>query len=269
MVRYSKPVIVFVWQSHVCMLGPSKVPFIGRLLPFRVPLLVNKFASCLTPIYLHYVHTCSFEPLEMCYKLKGWSFSQAPQSQLQPASRSAQGVKDCFWCRSSSQGQFSNSVTAVKMFTFCGAYCTQCSHMCAVKQSRSHLRCGQVVKQQKRQSKFFDAGRSCDYSAYGSDHPLKLYGIATSPARLYHNVIALGNRHADFDQTTIRLSVMKYKVVMGNITQVCCPLNCCKCTVMCNNARGNKGALHGNSDFSVCKRPIVFSHSSTKQIQCT
>ena len=44
--------------------------------------------------------------------------------------------------------------------------------MCAVKQSRSHLRCSQVVKQQKRWSKFFDPGRSCDYSAYGSDHPL-------------------------------------------------------------------------------------------------
>ena len=31
----------------------------------------------------------------------------------------ATGVKGCFWCRSSGQGQFSNSVTAVKMFTFC------------------------------------------------------------------------------------------------------------------------------------------------------
>ena len=31
--------------------------------------------------------------------------------------------------------------------------------------------CG-AVKQQKRWSKFFDSGRSCDYSAYRSDHPL-------------------------------------------------------------------------------------------------
>ena len=31
--------------------------------------------------------------------------------------------------------------------------------------------CG-AVKQQKRWSKFFDPGRSCDYSAYRSDHPL-------------------------------------------------------------------------------------------------
>ena len=46
--------------------------------------------------------------------------------------------------------------------------------MCAVKRSRSHLRCGQAVKQQKRWSKFFDPGHSCDYSAYGSDHPLRL-----------------------------------------------------------------------------------------------
>ena len=30
----------------------------------------------------------------------------------------ATGVKGCFWCRSSGQGQFSNLVTAVKMLTF-------------------------------------------------------------------------------------------------------------------------------------------------------
>ena len=33
--------------------------------------------------------------------------------------------------------------------------------------------CG-VVKQQKQWSKFFYPGRSCDYSTYGSDHPLKV-----------------------------------------------------------------------------------------------
>ena len=32
--------------------------------------------------------------------------------------------------------------------------------------------CDQVVKQQKRWSKIFDPDRSCDYSAYGSGHPL-------------------------------------------------------------------------------------------------
>ena len=48
--------------------------------------------------------------------------------------------------------------------------------MCAVKRSRPHLRCGQAVKQQKRWSKYFDPGRSCDYSAYGSDHPLRAAG---------------------------------------------------------------------------------------------
>ena len=32
---------------------------------------------------------------------------------------------------------------------------------------------GQAVKQQKQWSKFFDPGCSCDYSAYGSDHPLR------------------------------------------------------------------------------------------------
>ena len=32
--------------------------------------------------------------------------------------------------------------------------------------------CG-AVKQQKRWSKFFNPGRSCDYSAYRSDHPLR------------------------------------------------------------------------------------------------
>ena len=42
----------------------------------------------------------------------------------------------------------------------------------AVKRSRSRLRCGQAVNQQKRWSKFFDPGRSYDYSANGSDHPL-------------------------------------------------------------------------------------------------
>ena len=49
----------------------------------------------------------------------------------------------------------------------------------AVKRSRSHLRCGQVVKQQKRWSKFVDPGRSCDYSAYRSDHPLRLLSQMT------------------------------------------------------------------------------------------
>ena len=47
----------------------------------------------------------------------------------------------------------------------------QCS-VCAVKRSRPRLRCGQAVKQQKWWSKYFDPGRSCDYSAYGNDHPL-------------------------------------------------------------------------------------------------
>ena len=41
--------------------------------------------------------------------------------------------------------------------------------------------CGQVVKQQKRWCKFFDPGRSCDYSAYGSGHPLSNKPQATGP----------------------------------------------------------------------------------------
>ena len=40
---------------------------------------------------------------------------------------------------------------------------------------KARLRCGQAVKQQKRWSKYFDPGRSCDYSTYGSDHPLKVF----------------------------------------------------------------------------------------------
>ena len=44
--------------------------------------------------------------------------------------------------------------------------------MCAVKRSRPRLCCGQAVKKQKRWSKYFDPGRNCDYSSYGSDHPL-------------------------------------------------------------------------------------------------
>ena len=51
------------------------------------------------------------------------------------------------------------------------------STVCAVKRSRPRLRCGQAVKQQKRWSKYFDPGRSCDYSAYGSDHPLHKLAI--------------------------------------------------------------------------------------------
>ena len=85
----------------------------------------------------------------------------------------ATGVKGCFWCRSSGQGQFSNLVTAVKILMFCACILhIVCSQVCAVKRSRSHLWCSQAVKQQKRWSKFFDPGRSCDYSAYRSDHPL-------------------------------------------------------------------------------------------------
>ena len=72
-------------------------------------------------------------------------------------------------CRSSGQGQFLNSVTVVKMFTFCACIL----HI----GSRSRLRCGQTVKQQKQWSKFFDPGRSRDYSAYRSDHPLS--GVQT------------------------------------------------------------------------------------------
>ena len=45
-------------------------------------------------------------------------------------------------------------------------------NLCAVKRSRSRLRCSQAVKQPKRQSKFLDPGRSRDYCAYESDHPL-------------------------------------------------------------------------------------------------
>ena len=41
-----------------------------------------------------------------------------------------------------------------------------------VKRSRSRLRSGQAVKQEKRWSKFFDPGRSCDYGVNRSDHPL-------------------------------------------------------------------------------------------------
>ena len=49
----------------------------------------------------------------------------------------------------------------------------------AVKRSRSRLRCGQAVKQQKQWSKFFDPGRSRDYSAYRSDHPLYIHGVGS------------------------------------------------------------------------------------------
>ena len=40
--------------------------------------------------------------------------------------------------------------------------------------------CG-AVKQQKRWSKFFDPGRSCDYSAYRSDHPLREKNMSQKP----------------------------------------------------------------------------------------
>ena len=46
---------------------------------------------------------------------------------------------------------------------------------------KARLRCGQVVKQQKRWSKYFDPGHSCDYSAYGSDHPLAIYAYVPLP----------------------------------------------------------------------------------------
>ena len=65
------------------------------------------------------------------------------------------GVKGCFWCRSSSQGQFSN---AVKMFTFCA--CVLHSVVKCVQSS------GQATKMLV---KIFDPGHRCDHSAYGSE----------------------------------------------------------------------------------------------------
>ena len=44
-------------------------------------------------------------------------------------------------------------------------------NLSAVKRSRSRLRCGQTVKQQK-QCQIYWPGRSYDYAANGSDHPL-------------------------------------------------------------------------------------------------
>ena len=50
-----------------------------------------------------------------------------------------------------------------------------------VKRSRSRLRSGQAVKQEKRWSKFFDPGRSCDYGVNRSDHPLGLVCETSNP----------------------------------------------------------------------------------------
>ena len=82
----------------------------------------------------------------------------------------ATGVKGCFWCQSSGQGQFSNLVTAVKILTFCACVL----HHSVIKCVRSS---GQATK---TMVKFFDPGRSCDYSAYRSDHPLYIHTIDSS-----------------------------------------------------------------------------------------
>ena len=98
---------------------------------------------------------------------KGWSSHIPPSSRLRPGSRSGQGVKSYFWCRSRGQGQDLNSVERQDAIEEGEAMWS----IGTVKRSRAFC---SAVKQQNCQSKYLDPGLSYmyDYSAYGSDQPL-------------------------------------------------------------------------------------------------
>ena len=101
-----------------------------------------------------------------------------------------------------------------------------------VKRSRSRLRSGQAVKQEKRWSKFFDPGRSCDYGVNRSDHPLYIPpqtpactfdALTSSPGIFYETLMHPATRSGS-PHNALHSSSMRYLTTHDFL----CPIHCAR-----------------------------------------
>ena len=120
---------------------------------------------------------------------KGWSFPYVPWSWLRPGSKSGQGVKGCFWCRSS--GQLRTIFKLGKSGQDINVLRVRIAHS-VVKCVRSNGQgpiCGAVKRSSNKNDgqNFWALVAAMDYSAYRSDHPLTLASRGENISILHTN----------------------------------------------------------------------------------